>query len=134
MKLKKHASGEFLFRNPKWTTTDTIEVEVEHDEFGWIPFSASADDVEGYGRELFELLSTKHTDQVKPCPQSEKDAAKARDIRRERTSLLAGTDWTQLADVSLEIKNLWAPYRQALRDVPAQTGFPYEITWPTPPA
>lgn len=53
-------------------------------------------------------------------------------IRKERDKLLAGSDWTQVVDVSLtaEEKEMWRVYRQALRDVPQQEGFPYEAIWP----
>lgn len=52
-----------------------------------------------------------------------------------RNSLLANSDWTQLADVPLtaEEKADWATYRQALRDVPSQPGFPNNIVWPAAP-
>lgn len=53
--------------------------------------------------------------------------------RSKRDSLLAQTDWTQAADVPQTTKDLWAPYRQALRDVPQQSGFPTEIVWPVKP-
>ena len=54
-------------------------------------------------------------------------------VREERTRRLAASDWTQLPDVPLATQAAWATYRQALRDVPEQAGFPTEITWPTPP-
>ena len=53
--------------------------------------------------------------------------------RARRAALLAASDWTQLPDVPLTTKTAWAEYRQALREVPEQPGFPTEITWPTPP-
>ena len=53
--------------------------------------------------------------------------------RSKRDGLLAQTDWTQAADVPQATKDLWAPYRQALRDVPQQSGFPTEIVWPVKP-
>lgn len=53
--------------------------------------------------------------------------------RQERDQKLVETDWTQAADVSQVIKDKWAPYRQALRDVPQQAGFPDNVTWPTKP-
>ena len=53
--------------------------------------------------------------------------------RIRRNSILAESDWTQLGDVPQEVKDKWAPYRQALRDVPQQPGFPNDITWPTKP-
>jgi hypothetical protein len=53
--------------------------------------------------------------------------------RRQRDILLAATDWTQAADVPQAIKDKWAPYRQALRDVPQQAGFPENVVWPDAP-
>lgn len=53
--------------------------------------------------------------------------------RVERNSLLLSTDWTQAKDVSDSVSSKWAPYRQALRDVPQQPGFPTDITWPVQP-
>lgn len=54
------------------------------------------------------------------------DRAKA-EVRAERDSRLASTDWTASSDLTMsdEMK----AYRQALRDVPAQENFP-EVTWP----
>lgn len=54
-------------------------------------------------------------------------------IRQERNLLLAATDWTQAADVPQAVKDKYAMYRQALRDVPQQSGFPDNIQWPTQP-
>lgn len=53
----------------------------------------------------------------------------------KRNSLLFQSDWTQLADNQLtqtEV-NLWREYRQQLRDITSQSGFPTEITWPVAP-
>lgn len=60
---------------------------------------------------------------------------KADEVRAERNQKLKDSDWTQLADATLtdENKLLWAEYRQALRDVPQQEGFPLEVIWPTQP-
>lgn len=51
----------------------------------------------------------------------------------KRKKLLAATDWTQMPDVSIATKAAWAAYRQELRDITTQAGYPTEITWPTPP-
>jgi hypothetical protein len=56
----------------------------------------------------------------------------ARNTRNKRNDLLSASDWTQLADASVD-KTSWAQYRQALRDLPSQSGFPYSITWPVAP-
>ncbi len=56
-------------------------------------------------------------------------------VRAARNSLLDLCDWTQLPDAPLtaEQKQEWAEYRQALRDVPEQTGFPENVVWPSTP-
>ena len=59
-------------------------------------------------------------------------ASIARDVRSERDQLLADCDWTQVADAPVDA-SLWATYRQALRDVPTQTGFPLTVEWPIAP-
>lgn len=56
----------------------------------------------------------------------------AEKVRQERDKLLAETDWTQVADAPVD-QAAWAAYRQALRDIPQQAGFPTDITWPTKP-
>lgn len=53
-------------------------------------------------------------------------------IRLYRNKLLTDTDWTQLSDSPID-KNIWAAYRQALRDIPQQSGFPENVVWPTEP-
>jgi len=60
------------------------------------------------------------------------DSRKGAEIRAERNAKLAVTDWTQITDATVD-KTAWAIYRQALRDVPAQAGFPWTITWPDAP-
>ena len=57
----------------------------------------------------------------------------AESARSYRAELLAETDWTQLADVPQATKDVWIAYRQALRDVPQQAGFPTNVVWPTKP-
>lgn len=53
-------------------------------------------------------------------------------VRANRNARLAATDWTQIADSTAD-KPAWAAYRQALRDVPSQAGFPQSVTWPQEP-
>lgn len=64
--------------------------------------------------------------------KARKDAEQADSVRRARTEKLKDCDWTQLADSPVD-KAVWATYRQALRDVPTQTGFPWNVTWPAQP-
>jgi hypothetical protein len=62
-------------------------------------------------------------------PQDQAQSA----IRSKRDRLLADTDWMALSD-SPAMNTEWATYRQGLRDVTAQTGFPYDVNWPNGPA
>lgn len=59
------------------------------------------------------------------------DAEAAKAVRAERDSLLAETDWTALSDVTMSAE--MAAYRQALRDITAQEGFPHSVNWPVKP-
>ena len=61
-----------------------------------------------------------------------KDTEQAKSVRSTRDTKLKDTDWTQITDATVN-KTVWATYRQALRDVPTQSGFPWTITWPTQP-
>ena len=53
-------------------------------------------------------------------------------VRSTRNAKLTQSDWTQVADAPVD-QAAWATYRQALRDIPSQAGFPNEVTWPTEP-
>jgi|TARA_R110000824_G_scaffold219243_1_gene406086 N-acetyl-beta-hexosaminidase len=56
-------------------------------------------------------------------------------LRETRNKLLVSCDWTQAADSPLtdEVIATWATYRQALRDLPANTSDPLDVTWPDAP-
>jgi hypothetical protein len=56
-------------------------------------------------------------------------------IRQRRNAGLQQSDWTQVNDVNLTTVEIdaWKAYRQALRDLPAQEGFPSNVIWPLPP-
>ena len=60
------------------------------------------------------------------------DDRAAAEIRTKRDAKLTQSDWTQVADAPVD-QAAWASYRQELRDVPAQAGFPNEVTWPITP-
>lgn len=61
-----------------------------------------------------------------------KDEEQAKSIRTSRNEKLKECDWTQVADAPVD-KEAWAAYRQALRDVTSQVGFPWDIIWPNDP-
>ena len=54
-------------------------------------------------------------------------------LRQKRDILLTETDWASLPD-STTMSDAMKNYRQSLRDFPASTGDPYNVTWPTKPS
>ena len=66
---------------------------------------------------------------VTPPPDTEVAANMA---RVQRNILLSESDWTQVADAPVD-QAAWATYRQALRDIPSQAGFPLDVVWPEKP-
>jgi hypothetical protein len=72
---------------------------------------------------------------VEAKTQDELDAEKtqkANEVRYRRNMLLTQSDWTQLADTPVD--NLaWAVYRQSLRDITLQAGFPFTVDFPVAP-
>lgn len=64
--------------------------------------------------------------------QTEKQQQKSAEVRLHRNQKLKDSDWTQVADSPVD-KVAWAVYRQELRDVPSQAGFPWDVQWPTQP-
>ena len=64
-----------------------------------------------------------------------KDAEQAKSVRGSRDTKLAESDWRVIkaAETATTLDAAWATYRQALRDVTAQSGFPWTITWPDAP-
>lgn len=67
--------------------------------------------------------------------QTKTDLALEREVRQTRQRLLSETDWavTKAAETGTAVDPAMAAYRQALRDIPTQAGFPRTITWPTKP-
>lgn len=60
------------------------------------------------------------------------DDSMSQSVRSQRNALLSESDWTQVPDAPVD-QAAWKTYRQALRDITSQQGFPYEVTWPTKP-
>jgi len=56
----------------------------------------------------------------------------SKEVREKRDVRLAACDWMANSDVTMS--DAWRTYRAALRDVPAQSGFPNSINWPVEPS
>lgn len=117
------------YRNEFRSSRYSIDCEINHPVHGWIPFTATQYDTEDYGRDIYDRANIGLPDWVDPPPNIEQLAAEA---RAKRNELLAASDWTQVSDAPVD-QSAWAVYRQALRDITSQPGFPLEITWPAQP-
>ncbi len=74
--------------------------------------------------------------EIVPKTQRDYDAERTKkeaEIRQRRTMLLKECDWTQSKDIPDDVSQPWAAYRQALRDITTQEGFPDSISWPLEP-
>jgi len=91
---------------------DNLFIVVENPDGSYTATPRTADDIAAY--------------------QANKDSQQAQSVRATRGQKLADSDWTQVADSPVD-KAVWATYRQALRDITAQSGFPWTITWPDAP-
>ena len=121
------------YRNPIFTENGWIDCEIEHSQYGWIPFTCDPEDKGARidTRALFDAMKDEAAPYVRPpAPSDDQIAAQ---VRAERNRLLAASDWTQVLDVPEAIRIAFAQYRQALRDIPQQAGFPHDVAWPTKP-
>jgi hypothetical protein len=100
--------------NPETMTPFTSEAEV-------IAYAASIE-----GREYFWI--PKLSDEEKAATAFNEAADK---VRTKRNALLSETDWRFRSDLTPSQE--WKDYCQALRDITAQEGFPWTITWPDVP-
>jgi len=117
-----------------------MNVEINHPEFGWIPYTLDPHDTDMTvnNDELLALIGTDFAAYVPPT-QAELDYELAMRVRDSRFNLLVEVDAVagnilRWAGLTPEEKAEWATYRQALLDVPQQDGFPNTVVWPTKPS
>ena len=117
-----------------------MDVEINHPTYGWIPYTLDPADTNSTinNDAIIALIGTDFAAYVAPT-QAELDAATAAQVRSERDSILTTvvdplvSNPLRWATLSSDKQAKWATYRQALLDVPQQSGFPTTITWPTKP-
>jgi hypothetical protein len=125
-------------RNPVWVDPEhtCIDLYVTFSHYpNEIPFTAHPNDCEEHGRVIFQRALAGEfgeiAEYVPPPPNTiEQESALVREMRDR---LLAETDWTQAFDVPQTTRDKWTEYRQLLRDVPQQEGFPFQVIWPIKP-
>ena len=119
-------------KNYKWADAEhtMLDCEIEHPDFGWIPYTTSEDDT-GLGKEIWDNRDNLDIAEYEGLS----DEILANQIRAQRDSLLEQTDYLMMSDYPISDDRLAAVkiYRQALRDIPEQSGFPRSITWPEKP-
>ena len=113
-----------------------MDVEISHPTYGWIPYTVDPSDTDTTvdNAAILALVGTDFGAYVAPS-QAELDAALATQVRAKRDSLLVVVDAVvsnplRWASLSSDKQNEWSTYRQALLDVPQQSGFPSSVTWP----
>jgi len=108
-------------------------------EWAWapnVPYTQTAEPIgvtrhkDGIFRPTFNIISATENEIIERTIQASQAA------RDKRNGHLTNSDITQLPQATEQMKakvNEWELYRQALRDITAQKGFPFEIQWPTKP-
>lgn len=127
----------FEARKPRRVSDKAIDLEINHPDFGWIPFLATTYDVEDYGVELYHKAAAGDFGEVEPMPEPTKDELSA-ELRNERDNLLLELDNLvgnplRFASFTDGQKSELGEYRQGLLDVPQQADFPYSVDWPSKP-
>ena len=122
---------------PTWETTTTeildnlgADVVFEGPQASPTRYQFSfADGVEQTGGKWYTKYSVADMDDE---AKAALDTTQAVAVRKQRDEKLAECDWTQVEDSPVD-KTVWASYRQALRDITAQSGFPWTVEWPAKP-
>ena len=117
--------------------TDNIEIQLTRDE---AYLEGSFDDTKYYveNGKLVELPikpSQYHNFNYETKQWVEDTTKLISYILSKRKNLLLSTDWTQLPNgpLTAEKQSAWVTYRQQLRDITTQTGYPLTVTWPVAP-
>jgi hypothetical protein len=127
------------YRNAKYISPTVIDCEIDHPDYGWIPYTLDPSDTDMTVNND-DLLAAMNAagdvaEYVAPT-QAELDVISAVSVRSARDSKLSETDVAvsnplRFAAMSSEKQAEWAAYRQLLLDVPQQSGFPSTVVWPT---
>ena len=90
-------------------------------------------EIERFGFTLEDFPDAPVPDKPDYNPDERALEQEADEVRTQRDALLADSDWSVLPDAPVTDEQAWKDYRQALRDVPQQNGFPTDIDWPVKP-
>lgn len=112
-------------RNPKFNLVGTIDVEVNHEQYGWVPFTASSNDPEKYGQEIYAMAMAGAFGEIAPASNpADIDGELALKILRDKRKHVLETEvdpivtnplrWGALTDFE---KQSFIDYRQQLLDI-----------------
>jgi hypothetical protein len=118
-----------------------FNVEINHPEFGWIPYALQPDDIDNTvdNSVLINLIGSNYAAYVAPT-QEEINAELSEDIRDYRAFLLATevdplvTNPLRWAGLTESKQAEWTQYRTDLLNLSEQDTFPSSVTWPTKPS
>ena len=114
-----------------------MDVEINHPDHGWIPYTISASDTDQTidNTALLALIGSDFTASTQESRDarlsSQQRSARDGKLQSEVDSIVSNP--LRWADLSTEKQNEWAQYRTDLLNVPQQSGFPNTISWPTKP-
>lgn len=117
-----------------------FDVEINHPQYGWIPYSLTPEDTDQTinNNDLLVLIGSNFEAYIPPT-QQEIDAKAGAKVREQREWLLKNEvdpivsnplRWNEMTE---DQRNMWSQYRRDLLNVPQQVGFPHDINWPTSP-
>jgi len=117
-----------------------MDVEINHPDYGWIPYTLDPSDTDMTidNNAVMSLISTNFTSYVAPT-QAELDAELEANLRSQRDQKLVEeldpivTNPLRWAELTSDKQTEWTQYRTNLLNVPQQSGFPTNVTWPDKP-
>lgn len=141
---ERYSIAQLCQDNPQVSFPEEISIKTLA-RFGVYPLQATEPPAFNHATQnLVESVPVQEDDQwvqswaVVPASEQEiadRLVAQAEFVRQQRNQYLDESDWTQVLDAPIDAteRQVWSAYRQALRDVTAQSGFPWTIDWPTAP-
>lgn len=149
--IYKEASGEILFSGqcpdedfslqfiPGYLTIEGVGFYFTHyvKDATLIEYTESEKQNKRNGDNPFAAWSNQTMSWVDARPQTEILAQQEHFVKNQRRILLVESDWTDTASaparLGQQVYQNWQTYRQALRDITTQSGYPFNVIWPTPP-
>jgi len=130
------------YRNARYISETVIDCEINHEDLGWIPYTLNPEDTDetiDNDSLLSAMIAAGDVEPYVPPSQEELDALAAKNVRSDRDFRLnyevdpVVSNPLLWAELTPEKQEEWRQYRLDLKNIPQQSGFPHDITWPTKP-